>query len=106
MLQPVSPQTIKSLKTKIELNCWLKKENAMWLQRSHMNLFQSSDRNTRFFHAKALARYNKNLIDGLMNSNDVWHEEEDEVQGIVLDYYTNIFTSSNLQDFEEIIQVV
>lgn len=84
----------------------MEKENAMWLQRSCINWFQYGDRNTRFFHAKTLARYSKNLIDGLMDSNDVWHEKEDEVKGIVLDYYTKLFSSSNSQDFDEIIQVV
>ena len=78
----------------------------MWLQRSCINWFQYGDRNTRFFHAKTLARYSKNLIDGLMDSNDVWHEKEDEVKGIVLDDYMKLFSSSNSQDFDEIIQVV
>ena len=105
-LQPTSPQTIRSLKnTKIKLNCWLEKENAMWLQRSCINWFQSGDRNTRFFHVKALARDSKNLIYGLMDLNDVWQEEEDKVQGIVFDYFMNLFYFQQLARFTRLFKL-
>lgn len=48
----------------------------MWLQRSRIDWFQSGDRNTRYFHAKALTHLKKNLIEGLLDSNDVWQEED------------------------------
>ena len=36
--QPTSEENICAMKnTRIELNCWLKKEDAMWLQRSRIN---------------------------------------------------------------------
>ena len=31
-----------------------------------INWFQNGDRNTSFFHAKALARHRKNLMEGLL----------------------------------------
>ena len=92
--------------TRLELNEWLEKEDAIWLQRPHVDWFQSGDRNTKFFHAKALALRNKNLIEGLLDSDDVWQEEDSKVEEIVVDYYQNLFTSSNPVDFDEIIQVV
>uniref|UniRef100_A0A7N2LZE3 Uncharacterized protein n=1 Tax=Quercus lobata TaxID=97700 RepID=A0A7N2LZE3_QUELO len=55
-LQPTSPSIITEIqKTRVELNCWLDKDNAMLLQRSRINWFQDGDRNTRYFHSKASA---------------------------------------------------
>lgn len=55
--QPSSHEMIQALKsTWIDLNYWLEKEDSMWRQRSRLNWFQSGDRNTSFFHAKASAR--------------------------------------------------
>ena len=71
--QPFSSELSTSLKTIwIELNCWLEKEDEIWRQRSCINWLQSSDRNTRFFHEKALARYKKNLIEGLLDAEGRW----------------------------------
>ena len=62
--------------TQIELNCWLENEDEMWRQRSRINWLQSGDRNTRFFHEKALTRFKKNLIDGLLDAEGRWQEDE------------------------------
>ena len=47
----------------------------MWKQQSQLNWFQVGDQNTKFFHAKASARFRKNLIDGVFDSNEVWQVE-------------------------------
>ena len=54
-------------KTQIDLNYWLEKEDEIWRQRSRINWLQSRDRNMRFFHEKALARFKKNYIVGLLD---------------------------------------
>lgn len=54
--------------TRIDLNCWLEKEDEMWRQRSCINWMQSGDRNTRFYHEKASARHKKNYIEGMMDA--------------------------------------
>ena len=78
----------------------------MWRKRAKQNWFQGGDRNTKFFHAKALYRQSKNHIDGIFDGNGVWHEEEAEITGIFVDYYTGLFSSSLLVDFEEIFHAV
>lgn len=51
-LQAASPTTISAMReTRVELNCWLDKESAMWFQRSRVNWFQAGDQNTWYFHA-------------------------------------------------------
>lgn len=105
--QPFSLELSTSLKTtRIELNCWLEKEDEMWRQRSRINWLQLGDRNTRFFHAKASAIFKKNLIDGLLDAEGRWQEDEARIEDIVVDYYNNLFTSNNPTDFTEILEAV
>ena len=71
-LQPTSLSIIaKMLKTRVELNCWLEKDDAMWLQRSRINWFQEGDRNIRYFHSKAFARFQNNFIEGMEDSSGI-----------------------------------
>ena len=78
----------------------------MWRQRSHINWLQSGDRNTIFFHEKALARYKKNLIEGLLDAEGKWQEDEGKIEDFVVDYYNNLFTSNSPTDFIEIFEAV
>lgn len=102
-----SPSTIKALKeTRIDLNCWLEREDAMWRQRSRQNWFREGDRNTRFFHAKASSRFQKNFIEGVFDATEVWQEEDGEIEDSFVKYYSDLFTSSNPLDFSEIVEAV
>ena len=106
-LQLVSPSIIGEMrKTRIELNCWHEKEDAMWYQRSRINWYQFGDRNTSYFHAKASARQKKNYMEGLMDDNGQWHIEENKMGELVINYYTDLFSSSNPLEFAELLQAV
>ena len=77
-LQPASPRNIQDMRnTRMELNGWHEKEDAMWYQRSRISWYQDGDRNTRFFHTKAFARQKKNLMEGLLDSNGCWQDDEE-----------------------------
>ena len=105
--QPMSPKNIQSMKaTRVNLNCWLENEDAMWLQRSRISWLQNDDRNTRFFHEKASSHFRKNFIEGLLDENWQWQEDESKVEGIVVDYYKSLFQSCNPTDFSEILEAV
>ena len=78
----------------------------MWHQRSRLNWFQARDRNTSFFHAKPSARHKKNYMEGLFDANGVWQVDETKMEEIVVEYYNNLFTSSNPSEFNEILNAI
>lgn len=93
-------------KTQIDLNCWLENEDEMWRQRSRINWLQSRDRNTRFFHEKASARFKKNYINGLLDADGRWQEEDDKIEGIAVYYYNSPFKLSNPTVFTEVLEAI
>lgn len=52
--------------------------------------------NTSYFHSAATARKSNNTIRGLINSVGVWCEEDEEIESIITDYFSELFQSSNL----------
>ena len=106
-LQSATPEVIASLReTRVELNCWRDKAEAMWHQRSRLSWLQSGDKNTGFFHSKASSRFQKNFIEGLLDSNDRWVEDQRDVENVVLNYYSELFKSANPTEFAEILSSV
>ena len=106
-LQPSSPEINNELMhTRAKLNCWLDKEDDMWQQQSRLNWFQSGDRNTSFFHAKASARQKKNFIEGILDANEVWQEDDQKVEEVVVGYYKDLFTTSQPTEFSELLQAI
>lgn len=47
----------------------------------------------KFFHAIASQRHRKNCIMGLMNSDGRWQEDQEGIEGTILDYFSSIFKS-------------
>ena len=69
-LQSVTLEVIASMReTRVELNCWRDKAEAMWHQRSRLSWIQSGDKNSSFFLSKASTRFQKNYIEGIMGPN-------------------------------------
>ena len=77
--------------TRIELNCWLDREDDMWWQRSRINWFQNCDRNTNFFHAKASLKQMKNFMNELLDDDGVWQVDEDKMAEIAIGYLEIFF---------------
>ena len=106
-LQCVMPEVIASIReTRVELNSWRDKAEAMWNQRSRFSWIQSSYKNTGFFHSKATTQFQKNYIEGIMDLYDRWVEDPKEIKKVVPKYYSELFQSSNPTDFTEILFVV
>ena len=64
-------------------------------QRSRTLYLKDGDRNTRFFHYKATQRKRQNHIAGIRNHVDEWCTEQSQISDMFLDYYNQLFTSSN-----------
>ena len=89
------------------LNGWLDTKSIMWNQRSRNMWLVDGDQNTSFFfHAKASHWQQHNSILGLYNAEGVWQEDDQRVEGIVVDYFTNIFESNGLSDVSLVVNVI
>ncbi|KAF7149489.1 hypothetical protein RHSIM_Rhsim02G0067500 [Rhododendron simsii] len=62
------------------------------------------DQNTTFFHARTAQRRAQNIIHGLENDQGIWKEDKGDVENNILSYFSSIFTSSNPQNFEEVLR--
>jgi len=69
-------------------------EEMMWNQRSRALWVKCGDQNTKIFHATASNRRRKNRIEGLYDLGGRWSEDSEEVNGIILDYFKEIYSTS------------
>ena len=54
-----------------------------------------SDKNTEYFHSRAIQRYWRNKISGIYNSIGRWCSQPDEIAKSLVDFYQNLFITSN-----------
>ena len=78
----------------------------MWQQRSQVQWLQSGDQNTKFFHGVSTQRKRRNLTKGLRDDNEIWLDNEEVVLGMLIEFYANLFTSSNPCNLEQILEGV
>ena len=92
--------------TKGELNRMLSAKEEMWKQRLRNCWLKSRDSNTSFFHEKASKRHQRNTITRLLDSNGNWQDKEDIMGHILVEYFQELFTSSNPTVSEELLDAV
>ena len=59
-----------------------------------------------FFHAKASTRQKKNFIEGILDENEVWQEDDQKVEEVVVAYYKDLFTTSQPTEFSELLLTI
>ena len=91
---------------KMELNRWLDIKEEMWHQRSCNNWLKVGDKNTTFFHTKASNRFRRNTISRVLDSNNVWQEDADQIGQTFVDYFEQLFFSSRPRVESELIDAV
>jgi hypothetical protein len=79
----------------------LRHEETWWAQRAKANWLQQGDKNSKFFHYKASQRKRKNKINFITTRHGNRVTDNNEIQDTFMDYFTNIFTSSNPSNFAE-----
>jgi hypothetical protein len=77
----------------LRLELLLEQEEIIWVQRARANWLKHGDRDTSFFYQHALARRKRNLVKGLVDDRGLRHEDIGEMNVVVRDYFTNLFTS-------------
>ena len=79
------------------------KEEKMWRQRSRVLWLQNGDRNTKYFHCQATYRKRRNYIHGIRDQFGIWQNRDDDVEHTIVEYYKNLFTTSQPGEFDEIL---
>ena len=93
-----STEEIQGLKK--EINEVMLREEIMWNQRSRALWIKYDDRNTKFFHATANNRQRKNRIEGISDLEGRWKEGGEEVEDVILNYFTEIYSTTFPTEFE------
>ena len=83
------------LRLKKKISKLLVREEQMWMQWSRSLWLQERDNNTRYFHSQASYRFRRNQIDSLEDANGELCSDENGISSILVDYYQQLFTSSN-----------
>ncbi|XP_010229661.1 uncharacterized protein LOC104582064 [Brachypodium distachyon] len=80
------------------INELLYQEELLWMQRSRIDWIKAGDRNTKFFHQKAVWRAKKNKIVKLCDDGDTWVEDIPTLEKMTTEYFQNIFTKDHTLD--------
>ena len=89
-----------------ELNGLREKDEIMWCQRSWVSWLTEGDKNTKFFHESASQRRRTNTIVGLHDQQGVWQTDPLELDRVAVDYFTQMFSSSQPYAIEEVVDEV
>ena len=90
-VEPTEATKAEQLELSKNMDELLQKQEIFWAQRSRINWLKHGDKNTKFFHAKATQRRNKNHIRGIQNADGQWVENLEEVAGVASAYFDNLF---------------
>ena len=67
----------------------------MWRQRAKSFWLVDGDKNSKLFHSRATQRTRSNRIHGITNSSGRWVQNQDEVADSFIEFYQELFDSSN-----------
>jgi hypothetical protein len=81
-------------------------EEMLWLQRSRIDWLREGDRNTKFFHHKAVWRARRNKITKLRDDNSVINTVPTDMQRMSVSYFKPLFTRDPSLDHTSITDLV
>lgn len=86
------------------LNEWQHKEEIIWKQRAKDFWITEGDKNSRYFHQTASCKRKNNNIISTLDSNGNVITEVSCIEGIFVDYFSNIFSSTGSIGMDAIFQ--
>lgn len=78
-----------------ELEKLLKEEELTWKQRAHLHWMRDTDKNTKYFHAKASARKRKNTINSLVDNAGNLSSDESFISSSIWQYFNDFYAASS-----------
>ena len=79
-------------------------EELFWKQKSRTTWHAKGDRNTKFYHALTKHRRIQNKIVGLHNSDGDWVTSEAGIEGVAIDYFKDLFSTTSPSGYEEFLK--
>lgn len=80
----------------LEYQSIVQQEEAYWQHQAKSKWIMQGDENTHFFHQACLIRRRQNRITALLNNEDTWVYEDNELQELVVNFYNSLYASSGL----------
>jgi hypothetical protein len=102
---PSSSSFEHELSLKMDLDNLLIKEESIWRSKSKETWLTCKDLNTKYFHTSTLIRRRSNAINFLKLDSGVWVSSREEIGGKFIYHFTNLFTSSNPQTENEMLDL-
>ena len=89
-----------------KLDDLLLKQEIYWAQRSRISWLKHGDKNTKYFHSKASQWRRRNMIQGVKDQHNNWVEEIEDIAGVAIEYFENMFKSGACDRLDESLDVV
>lgn len=89
-----------------EMNELLCREEMMWLQRSRISWLKEGDRNTKYFHQKAIWRSRKNRIRRLKASNGQWCDDPVQMAAMAQDFFKSLYSRDDNVNPEALVSLL
>lgn len=100
----VVPSYRRMQKLKQDLAVALREDELFWRQKCREEWLRAGDRNTKYFHNCVKGRCIKNMILMLLDDNDQEHFSKGAKGNMAVEFFRNLFTSSNPYEMEELLQ--
>lgn len=65
----------------------------LWKKKSQIDWIKEGNKNSKFFHLSTLIRRRQNRIESLLNTDDIWVKDKEELKGLTVSFYKNLFSA-------------